>query len=88
MAYSVQVIWNTDVQDTALLLNLLTDPTVLVVYGAQGISFKLDAGGADDIAANPFAVVADEDGLGIDRILLSNSSGVEQTVFIYAAQES
>lgn len=71
--------------DTALILNLLSDPSMLVVYGGTGVSFKLNAGGTDAISADPFAVVADDnDGLDIDRILLSNSDGEEHDVIIVA----
>ena len=72
--------------DTVLKLGLLTDPIALIVYGATGVSFKLDSTGTDAIKANPFAVVADEDGLSIDEILLSNSAAQEQTVYIYAEE--
>lgn len=72
--------------DTSLKLGLLTDPVVLVVYGATGVSFKLDSTGTDPIKANPFAVVSDEDGLSIDEILLSNSAAQEQTVYVYAEE--
>ena len=71
--------------DTALLLNLLTDPKVLVVYGAKGVSFKLDADGTDAIAADPIAVVSNEgDGLAINQVLLSNGDTAEHTVTIMA----
>jgi hypothetical protein len=73
--------------DTALKLNLLTDPKMLVVMGAKGVSFKLDAEGTDAIAADPVAVVGNEDaGLGIDEILLSNSDAVEHEVIVIAME--
>jgi len=71
--------------DVALLLNLLTDPLILVVIGGKGVSFKLDSTGTDDIGADPVAVVANEDaGLGIDQILLSNSDSVAHAVQVMA----
>jgi hypothetical protein len=71
--------------DTVLKLNLLTDPKILIVVGATGVSFKLDSTGTDAIAADPYAVVANEDaGLGIDEILLSNSDASEHTVTVVA----
>ena len=73
--------------DTVLLLNLLTDPKILVVAGGTGISFKLNSIGTDAIGADPIAVVSNEDaGLSIDQILLSNSSAVETTVTVIAAE--
>lgn len=71
--------------DTVLKLNLLTDPSILVVYGATGCSFKLDSTGTDSISCDPIAVVADEgSGLGIDEILLSNGDGQSHIVTIVA----
>jgi hypothetical protein len=71
--------------DTALLLNLLTDPNTLIVLGDTGISFKLDAAGTDAIAADPMAVICNADaGLAINQILLSNSDSAEHTVTVYA----
>lgn len=73
--------------DTALKLNLLTDPKMLVVIGAKGVSFKLDSTGTDDINADPVAVVGCEDaGLGIDEILLSNADAVEHEVTVIAME--
>ena len=71
--------------DTELKLNLLTDPKILVVCGSQGVSFKLDSTGTDAISADPVAVVgAENDGLAIDEILLSNGHSVEATVTVMA----
>ncbi|HID63651.1 MAG TPA: hypothetical protein EYP49_13080 [Anaerolineae bacterium] len=76
-----------EASDVTLKLNLLTDPKILVVIGAKGISFKLDSTGTDAIRANPVAVVGDEDeGLGIDEILLSNSDTQAHTVTVIAAE--
>jgi len=73
--------------DTALLLNLLTDPKAIIVIGATGISFKLDSTGTDAIAADPIAIVSDDDaGLGIDQILLSNGDTQEHTVTVIAVE--
>lgn len=73
--------------DVVLKLNLLTDPKMLVVIGAEGISFKLDSTGTDAIAANPVAVIGDEDaGLGIDEILLSNGDTQSHTVVVIAME--
>ena len=71
--------------DTTLTLNLLTDPKVLVVIGAAGVTFKLDGTGIDAIGADPVAVVSNEgDGLGIDEILLSNGGVAEASVTVIA----
>ncbi|HUW96435.1 MAG TPA: hypothetical protein VMW58_11670 [Anaerolineae bacterium] len=71
--------------DTVLKLNLLTDPDVLIILGAEGISFKLDSTGTDAISADPIAVISnDADGLGIDEILLSNSDSAPHTITIVA----
>lgn len=73
--------------DTALLLNLLTDPKILVVAGGTGISFKLNAAGTDAIGADPIAIVANEDaGLNINQILLSNSDTQAHTVTVVAME--
>jgi len=73
--------------DEALLLNLLTDPKILVVMGAEGITFKLDSTGTDAIGADPVAVVANENGgLDIDQILLSNGDTQSHTVTVFAAE--
>lgn len=73
--------------DTALKLNLLTDPKILVVFGAKGVSFKLDSTGTDAIYANPIAIVGDEDdGLDIDEILLSNGDSQAHDVTVFAAE--
>lgn len=72
--------------DTALLLNLLTSPTVLIVIGGTGISFKLDSTGTDPVAADPIAIVADDAGLSIDQILLSNSDGQPHVITVIAGE--
>lgn len=64
----------------------ITDPQYIIVFGATGVSFKLDSTGTDSLEANPFAAVSDEDGLGVDEILLSNSDGVDHDVVIYAGE--
>ena len=69
--------------DVNLKLNFLTDPDILIVLGATGISIKLDSTGTDSIGADPMAVISDADaGLGIDEILISNSDSVEHSVTI------
>lgn len=68
--------------DTSIMLGLLTNPRYIIVSGAEGISIKLGAGGVDAIGADPIAVIANEDGLGHDRILISNSGAQEQEVTI------
>ena len=81
----MQVSLEAAASDTVLKLNLLTDPKILVVIGAKGVSFKLDSTGTDAIAANPIAVLGDEDeGLGIDEILLSNSDSQAHEVTVIA----
>lgn len=73
--------------DVVLKLNLLTDPAALIVIGAKGISFKLDSTGTDAIAADPIAVVSDDDaGLGIDEILLSNSDSQSHVITVIAVE--
>ncbi|NIV37476.1 MAG: hypothetical protein GWN58_51075, partial [Anaerolineae bacterium] len=55
----------------------------LIVIGATGITFKLDSTGTDAINADPIAIVSDdEDGLGIDEILISNGDTAEHTVTV------
>lgn len=71
--------------DTSVALGSLTDPQVVIVIGAEGVSFKLGAAGTDAVAADPIAVVSDEvNGLGIAAVLLSNSSAVEREVTVIA----
>lgn len=71
--------------DISVALGGLTDPQVVVVVGAEGVSFKLGAAGVDSVGADPIAVVADEvNGLGIAAVLLSNSTGVERDVTVIA----
>jgi hypothetical protein len=64
----------------------ITDPQYIIVFGGTGVSFKLGAAGTDDLEANPFGAVSDEEGLGITEILLSNSDGVDHDVVIYAGE--
>ena len=74
--------------DVVLLLNLETDPKILVVAGGKGVTFKLgNAGGTDSIGADPLAVVGDENGgLGITGIQLSNSDTVSHSVTVVAME--
>jgi len=73
--------------DTSVTLGSLTDPKLLMVYGADDISFKLNADGTDVIRADPVAVIMDtKNGLGITAILLSNGGASEQTVYVYAEE--
>jgi len=71
--------------DVTLTLSLLTNPTLLYVQGASGVSFKL-TGGTDVIPANPCALITDADGFANASILLSNSSGVEVDVKVVAIE--
>ena len=71
--------------DISVTLSRLTDPVLIYVQGASGISFKL-TGGTDVIPANPCALITDADGFGNASILLSNSSGVEVDVKIVAVE--
>lgn len=73
-------------EDVSLTLGMMTDPVYISVEGAEGVSFKLATEGTDSIGANPCALVADATGLGIEEILLSNSSGAEVDVVILAAE--
>jgi len=69
--------------DTSLKLNLLTDPTALLVIGGTGISFKIGGTGTDAVRANPFAYLLDVDeGLGISDLLLSNSDSQPHDVTV------
>lgn len=72
--------------DVSLTLGTITDPVYIAVLAAEGVSFKLASGGTDAIGANPCAFVADETGLGVSEILLSNSSGAEVDVTVLAAE--
>jgi hypothetical protein len=71
--------------DISLTLSLLTDPTMIYVEGASGVSFKL-AGGTDVIPCNPCALICDGDGFSNASLLLSNSSGVEVDVKVVAIE--
>lgn len=70
--------------DDSIQLGSLTDPVVVIVIGADGISFKLGDTGADAIGANPVAVVSDEDGLGIDEVRVSNADAAPHAVTVIA----
>ena len=72
--------------NVSLTLGTMTDPVYISVKGDSGVSFKLATEGSDSIGANPCALVADEDGLGVEEILLSNSSGAEVDVVVLAAE--
>lgn len=72
--------------DVNYKLGALTQAQWLAVYGAEGISFKLQLGGTS-IRANPFAFIADTDAdTNISEIWLSNSSAAERSVTILAAE--
>lgn len=72
--------------DQALALNLLTDPTVIVLEGAEGIWMSFSIGGTK-IYADPIAVVANEaDGLGYGTIYLGNDSAIEQAIKVIAVE--
>jgi hypothetical protein len=72
--------------DINLAIGAITVPKYLIVVGAEGVSFKLDAGGTDAIGAYPIAVVTDEDGMTLSAILLSNSGAQEAEVTVYAGE--
>ena len=71
--------------DTSLALALLTNPVLIYVQGASGVSFKV-VGGTDVIPCNPCGLISDADGFANASILLSNSSGVEVDVKIVAIE--
>jgi len=73
------------VSDTSLTLGTITHPKLIYVQGGSGISLKL-VGGTDVIPANPSALITNLDGFANASILLSNSSGVELTVYILVAE--
>ena len=71
--------------DVSLTLGTLAAPKMIAVFGAEGVSFKIGAGGTDSIKADPFAIIFDENGdIGETAILLSNSDSVEHDVYVYA----
>ena len=72
--------------DKVVYLGSITDPVFLAVLGAEGITFKLDAGGTDAIGAYPMALIMNNDGLSIDRILVSNGDGQAHEITIVAAE--
>jgi len=73
--------------DDSLTLGGMTNPKALVVYGEQGITFKLGAAGADAVGADPIAVVIDEGGgLNIAAILISNADAVDHQVLVIAME--
>lgn len=73
--------------DVSLTLGAITDAKYIAVFGAEGVSFKIDSGGTDPVYANPFAILTEEDlGSGVDVILLSNSAVAEATVYVYAGE--
>jgi len=73
--------------DTSITLGGLTAPKVLIVLGADDISFKMDAGGTDIIDADPMAVICDEtDGIGVSALLMSNGGATDRVVTIIALQ--
>jgi hypothetical protein len=74
--------------DTALILNLLTDPKLVVLIAdGSGVSCKLDSGGTDSIGVDGATVITNEtDGLAIDRVLLSNAAASEREVIVIAIE--
>lgn len=65
----------------------LDDPKILVVKGGADCVFRLDTAGTDYIRCDPIAIVSDEDnGLGIDEILIDNNDSVSHSVLVFAAQ--
>jgi hypothetical protein len=85
-SYWVEVVIAAGAADTSVALGGMTDPKILVVYGGNGVTFKLGAAGTDSVGADPIAVVGNENnGLNIAAILVSNS-GAQQTVGILAAE--
>jgi hypothetical protein len=68
-------------------LGELDDPKILVVKGGSDCVFRLDSTGTDRIRCDPIAIVSDEDnGLGIDQILIDNNDSVSHVVTIFCAQ--
>ena len=73
--------------DEILKLGLITDPIMIAVFSPDGVvTFKLDSTGTDSIGGSPVAIIANSDGLGVDEILLSNSSGVELDIVVIAIE--
>ena len=72
--------------DVNVKLGSLTDPLILCVWGAEGVSFKISESG-DAIAAYPFACLSDTaTGLGISEIWVSNSDEAEQSYTFLAVE--
>lgn len=71
--------------DTNIKLGQLTDPIYLAVYGSTGVSFKTASGGTS-LSASPFAILADDTGLGVSEIWVSNSDAQEASVTILAIE--
>ena len=73
--------------DISLTLGTITDPVyIIVIAAAEGVSFKLGAGGADDIGAYPVGMVSDTAGLSETIILLSNSAMAAISVTVLAGE--
>ena len=76
-----------DASDTSLKLGLITNPIFVAVFSPEGdVGFKLDSTGTDLIKAFPFGIAMDEDGLGIDEILLTNGAGNALDIIVIAAE--
>lgn len=71
--------------DTSITLGTLTVPKFVAIYGAAGISMKI-GGGADSIPCDPFSILSNSSGEAMTAVLLSNSTGQEVTVYIYAEE--
>ena len=73
--------------DTNIKLGSMTNPKYLVVLGAQDVTIKLDSTGTDSLGTNPCLYVSDDDdGLGIDEILVSNAGAGAADIVILAAE--
>ena len=73
--------------DVSLTLGGLTAPKVLIVIGGDDVKFKLNAGGTDEIDADPFAIICDEtDGIGVTAILLSNGGAADIVARVIAVE--
>ena len=70
--------------DTVLTLGACTSPRILSVIAEDGVTFKVGTSGVDVLSAYPAAILSSQQGLGIDRILLSNAGSTEVTVAVTA----
>jgi hypothetical protein len=72
--------------DVNIKLGGLSDPKMLLVWGDDGISFKIASDG-DSLNANPFAALCEiQSGLGISEIWVSNSEADEKSITVMAIE--